>query len=131
MKLDGFSVILVGVIVTLLSVVIMLSLFVHVSSTELGSIAEVIMIEQMKSCISPTTLCRKPFGCKEILGTGTTSQIENDCTFQNVLLMYVLYVIYILICTHVRQVFNSIMLMFCGRNFYGCMHLLLFTGKVL
>ena len=78
MKLDGFSVILVGVIVTLLSVVIMLSLYVHVSSTELVSIVEVIVIEQMISCNSPTTPCRKPLGRKEILETSAMNNHYNN-----------------------------------------------------
>ena len=74
-KLDEFSVILVGVIVTLLSVVIILSLFVHVSSTESGSIAEFIVTEQTISCISPMTLS---LGWNEILGIGTTNNYKTN-----------------------------------------------------
>ena len=51
--------IVVGVIVTLLSAVIMLSVFVQVSLTELGSTVEVIITEQM---ITPGDLNRKVLG---------------------------------------------------------------------
>ena len=71
-KLCRLAVTLVGTIVTLLSDVIMLLAFVHVSSTELGSIAEFIVTEQMISCLSPITLLKKPLGWKDNLGAGTT-----------------------------------------------------------
>ena len=53
----------------------MLSSFVHVSSTEL---AEFMVTEQIKSCVSPTTPCRKPLGCKEILGAGATDNYNSN-----------------------------------------------------
>ena len=56
----------------------MLSLYVHISSTELGSIVEVILIEQMISCNSPTTPCRKPLGRKEILETSAMNNHYNN-----------------------------------------------------
>ena len=48
----------------------MLSAFVQVSSTKSGSIEEVIVTEQVISCISPTTPCKSSLGWKEILGRG-------------------------------------------------------------
>ena len=94
MKLDGFSVILVT-IVTLLSAVIMLSAFVHVSLTESEFIVEVIVTEQMKLCSSPITPSRLPLGCKEILGIGTR-KIRND-TYH---LVYVKFYVDITIALH-------------------------------
>ena len=70
---------MVGIIVTLSSVVILLSSYVHVNSTELGSTVEFIVIEQMKFCISPTTLCSIPLGCKETLEAGATNNYKIPC----------------------------------------------------
>ena len=70
-KLCKLAVMLVDVIVTLLSGVMMLLAFVHVSSTVLVSTAEVIVTEQMISCISPILPLKNPLGWVDILGTGT------------------------------------------------------------
>jgi len=70
-KLNALLVILVGVTVILLSDVTMLSEFNQVNCTESGSIAEVIVTEQIRSCICPTVPEKKPLGCNEIPGVGT------------------------------------------------------------
>ena len=61
-KLCKLAVMLVDVIVTLLSDVMMLLAFVHVSSTVLESTVEVIVTEQMISCISPILPLKNPLG---------------------------------------------------------------------
>ena len=71
-KLCKLAVTLVGVIVTLLSDVIMLLAFVHVSLIESGSTTEVTVTEQMISCISPIIPLKKPLGSMDSLGTDTT-----------------------------------------------------------
>ena len=70
-KLNALLVMLVDVTVTLLSDVTMLSEFNQVSSTESGSIADVMVTEQIRSCICPIVLEKKPLGCNEIPGEGT------------------------------------------------------------
>ena len=65
-KLNALLVILVGVIVTLLSDVTIMS-----SEAELGSIADVIGTEQIRYCNCPLVPEKKPLGCNEIPGGRT------------------------------------------------------------